>query len=112
MAGVSFHLRHLQLVGNERQAYMRICKLSPGSQNLHVLIMDAGHPLRHARKEIDTDVGRSVMQFVSCLLGVIDHTLERSILLTSPANGIPRFSSKGEPSGSSWDAADVEVSVL
>ena len=106
------HLRHLQLVGSERQAYMKICKISLGSENLHVLIMDAGHPLRHVRKEIDTETGRSLMQFVSPLLGLIDHTLERSILLTSPANGIPRFSKKGEPTGASWDAADVEVSVL
>jgi hypothetical protein len=105
------HCRHLSLVGNERKHWMLECRLAGGSEK-HVIIMDAGHPLRHARKTIDTDAGRSLGQFVSPLLGLTDHSLGVSVLFSSPASGIPRYNAKGELTGSSWDAADVEVTIL
>lgn len=106
------HKAHLGLVGVERVLYMQICKNAPTWLNHHVLIIDAGHPLRTVRKITDTEAGRSLLQLVHPLIGIIDHTLERKLVFTSPANGIPRYNTKGELTGTTWDAADVEVSLL
>lgn len=101
------HLQHIHLVGVERRAYMDLAKNVPVSELL-MLIIDAAHPLRHPRKLYDTEESRKFYQFISPLIGVINHTFGHSVVFTSPASGIP--GREGE--ASSWDRADVDLSVL
>lgn len=112
-AHVALHRGHVALVMGEREAYFNLSKRAREPRylaSMTVLAADEGHPVRHPRKPIDTTDGRKLVQFVSPLIGVIDHTSGRRHVFISPSNGIPTVSSKGVERGTCCESADYFLS--
>lgn len=103
------HLQHLFLVKIERKCWwdlVQSVKLGDCNDTL-VILMDEANPIRHPRKIMDTQEGRSLHQLCSCLIGIIDHSNGVMFQFTSCAPGILT-----KKKSTTWESTDVFISLF
>ena len=103
------HNSHLSIIMAERAAYVAVANSAPSMRNrCTVLICDESHPIRHPCKVFDSLESRTVEQFTSMFVGLLDHSNGRRLAFVNASSGILRVGA-AKPT---WDLGDVFVTIV